>query len=144
MPNSTLPVDFLFRLDAAVGEPPPVPVPNGPYGTRLIVTASGGKFEGPRLRGRIVPGPGSEWATLCQDGSLRADVRLLLETDDGAAILMTYLGVGRLDAEQGGWIRTAPLFQTGDERYAWLNEIQAVGIGEPSGSGVVYDVYALK
>ena len=35
------------------------------------------------------------------------------------------------------------LFETGDERYAWLNNIQAVGIGGLDGTDVVYDIYEL-
>jgi hypothetical protein len=38
----------------------------------------------------------------------------------------------------------APLFETGDERYAWLNSIQAVGIGTAGAEGVDYDIYALQ
>jgi hypothetical protein len=40
-------------------------------------------------------------------------------------------------------IITAPLFQTGDERYAWLNDVQAVAIGKPSKDAVDYDVYRI-
>ena len=142
-PLTAWPVEFLFRLEAETGSPPPVSVPGGPHGDRLIVTATSGTFVGPRLRGRIVPGPGSEWATAMPGGVVRADVRLVLETDDGAAILMTYRGVGR--PEEGTLrVRTAPLFETGDERYRWLNEVQAVGRGEPIANGIGYDVYRLR
>jgi len=41
---------------------------------------------------------------------------------------MTYGGVG-LDG--GARLRTAPRFETGDERYLWLNALQAVGLGSP-------------
>lgn len=142
-PLTALPVEFLFRLEAEVGSPPPIAVPGGPHGDRLIVTASGGTFAGPRLRGRIVPGPGAEWATSLPDGAVRADVRLVLETDDGAPILMTYRGVGA--PEEGTLrVRTAPLFETGDERYRWLNGVQAVGLGEPIANGIAYDVYRVR
>ncbi len=35
------------------------------------------------------------------------------------------------------------MFETGDERYAWLNDIQAVGVGKTVPGGVEYDVYQL-
>ena len=45
------------------------------------------------------------------------------ETDDGAYIYVEY--GGRADMATG-LIVTAPTFQTGDERYAWLNRIWRV------------------
>jgi hypothetical protein len=40
---------------------------------------------------------------------------------------------GRFDASQGSQdpatVYAAPTFETGDERYAWLNRVQAVGKG---------------
>ena len=137
----SLPVTFLFRIEASVSDP--VRLDSGPRGARLILAATGGHFEGPELKGAVVPGPGSEWATLRPDGSLEADVRLLLRTEDGAHILMTYHGIGLVD-EQGLRITTAPLFQTDDQRYAWLNRVQAVGIGAPVDGGVGYDVYRVN
>ena len=57
------------------------------------------------------------------DGSVGAiDVRLTLKTDDGAFIYVEYGGRADLTS---GLIATAPTFQTGDARYAWLNRIQA-------------------
>ncbi len=142
MPLESLPVDFLFHLDASVVET--TRIAPGPHGDRLIMGVGEGRFEGPRLRGRTVPGPGSEWATVRADGSLRVDVRLVLETDDGARILMIYGGVGLPEDGGGLSIRTAPVFETGDDRYARLHRVQAVGLGRPGGRGVEYDVYGLR
>ena len=115
-------------------------VANGPAGTRVIVDASSGTFEGPKLKG-TVHGPGGDWVTVRADGSMLLDVRLLLKTDDGADILMEYKGVG-LDG--GKHITTAPMFQTGAEQYAWLNSVQAVARGATDGGAVTYDVYAVR
>ena len=141
-PLTELPVEFLFQLDVGTQTPPPTLVEAAPHGTRMIISAGEGRFQGPKLAGRVVPGPGSEWATLRADGSIHADVRLLLETHDNAPILMTYNGIAR---EEGGSlrVRTAPLFQTGHPDYAWLNQVQAVGLGSPGGRGIVYDVYRI-
>ena len=71
-------------------------------------------------------------------------MRANLRTHDSADIYVTYNGIG-VPREGGGYdIRTAPLFQTGDERYAWLNNVQAVGIGETTDEGVTYDIYAVQ
>lgn len=82
------------------------------------------------------------------DGSGKLDVRAQLRTDDGALILMTYFGIALPQQDGTFSIRTAPLFETGDPRYAWLNHVQAVGIGGTGGAGglefVTYEVYAVR
>ena len=140
-PLQQLPVSYLFRVEAEISSP--IRVSPGPHGDRLVLGVAGGRFDGPRMRGRVVAGPGSEWATARSDGTLKVDVRLVLETEDGAAVLMTYNGVARPDARDGLRVTTAPLFETGDERYSWLHELQAVGIGTPVDGGIAYDVYAI-
>jgi hypothetical protein len=140
MSESTLPVSFLFRITLET-DGAPVMAPNGPQGARMMVGVRGGRFEGPRLSGTVVP-PGGDWATQRPDGSIKLDVRLTLRTEDGAVILVTYNGIGVVEDGQLK-ARSAPLFETGDERYAWLNHVQAVGIGGLAGTSVAYDVYAL-
>jgi hypothetical protein len=141
MAETSLPVEHLFTITAKLEGSTSIRF--GPQGSRVIVGVTGGSFEGPRLRGKVEP-PGGDWVTRRDDGSVRLDVRLTLTTDDGAHILMTYNGIG-LPTESGGLaVKTAPLFETGDERYTWLNNIQAVGIGAPAGGSITYEVYALK
>jgi hypothetical protein len=135
---TSLPVEFLFTITADISVAGMIG--NGPAGTRLVVNVPGGTFEGPKLKGTVVP-PGGDWVTLRADGSMHLDVRLMLKTDAGAAILMTYTGVGT--AGPDGAIRTAPTFQAGDESVAWLNGVQAVGLGSSDGQTVRYDVYRL-
>ena len=135
MPETSIPVEHLFTI-TAVTETAGL-IANGPQGTRLVIGFTGGTFEGPRLNG-TVKGPGGDWVTLQADGSGRLDVRLLLETDDGALILMQYKGIFTDGATR---IRSAPLFETGDERYAWLNSVQAIGLGSVGDGDVSYDVY---
>jgi hypothetical protein len=85
---------------------------------------------------------GGDWLTMRATGTAHLDVRVLLTTDDGVAIHMAYEGImGPTD--DGIRIITAPLFQTGDERYAWLNDVQAIAIGKPSKDAVDYDVYRI-
>lgn len=140
MPVNALEVDFLFTISAAVSIEPHARIKNGPHGTRVIADVTGGTFDGPRLRGHVVA-PGGDWLHLRANGTAQLDVRLLLVTDDGASILMAYKGINR---DGGAYVRTAPLFETGDERYSWLNDIQAVATGQRTAEGVTYDVYALR
>lgn len=137
MAETSLPVEHLFTITADVS--PAGLIAGGPQGTRYVVDAPTGSFEGARLRG-VVKSPGGDWVTMRADGSGQLDVRLLLETDDGVAILMQYKGIVTDGATK---IRTAPLFEVGDERYAWLNNVQAVGIGSSGGGKVTYEVYQL-
>jgi hypothetical protein len=117
-------------------------VENGPQGTRTIVQITGGRFEGPRLKGSV-QGPGGDWITNRADGSYKLDVRFTLRTDDGALVLVTYNGIGETTST-GARLRAAPLFETGDARYTWLTKLQTVGVGERVGTAVKYDVFALK
>lgn len=44
-------------------------------------------------------------------------------------VLMRYSGQIRFTHGQESIVMIAPVFETGDPRYSWLNEIQAVGKG---------------
>jgi hypothetical protein len=132
---TSLPVEHLFTLTAEVTRS--ATVANGPTGTRVIVHCTGGRFEGPRLAGEVAA-PSGDWVRIGPEGSMRLDVRVLLRTDDGADILMSYGGVA---TDGGASVRTAPTFETGDERYAWLNSVQAVAIGTSGRGQVTYEVY---
>ena len=89
------------------------------------------QVKGDRLSGELLGTAAAAWAVLGPEGTGTLDIREALRTDDGAVIFVQYNG--RLDASQGlqfpMTIYVAPRFETGDERYAWLNRIQAVGKG---------------
>jgi hypothetical protein len=141
MPLTSLPAEYLFTVTATTA--PAALIEGGPQGTRRIVAVTGGTFDGPKMKGKVADAPGGDWLTTRADGTVRLDVRVLLVTDDGASILMTYSGIGK--AGDGGFkLRTAPQFETGDTRYAWLNGVQAVGLGTPGRDTVTYEVYALE
>jgi hypothetical protein len=140
--SDTIPVEHLFSLHADTVSTSPVVLSNGPQGTRMIATVTGGTFEGPKLKGSVANCAGGDWVTIRDDGTFRLDVRLALQTHDGAVILMTYNGIGRR-VDGRTVVQAAPTFETGDDRYAWLNGLQAVASGETNEEGVAYEVYAL-
>jgi Protein of unknown function (DUF3237) len=142
MPLESLPCEFLFTLTARTGDKQPISVTGGPRGDRLVITVTEGSFAGPKLKGTVADAAGGDWAIIRPDGTLVLDVRLALMTDDGAAIYMTYGGFGQRGPD-GLTIRTAPTFECGDARYAWLNTVQAVGHGSSAKGSVTYDIYAL-
>ena len=104
-----------------------IDVGKGPKGTRLVVDVASVEVESDRVRASLAATDAADWLTLSEDGSIGCvDVRFTLKTDDGAYIYVEY--AGRADMANG-LIATAPTFQTSDERYAWLNKIQAIGAG---------------
>jgi hypothetical protein len=123
---------------------------------RWIGIAMNGRFEGPELRGNVLPG-GGDWAILRSDRQVTIDGRLTMETDDGAIILMRYGGRFvippevasisatdaekqiQLDASQYYW-RITPEFETGFSRYGWLNDIVSVGFGARQSGGIGYRI----
>jgi hypothetical protein len=105
-----------------------------PQGTLSIFPVTGGSFEGDRLRGKVLAG-GGDWVTRKADDTLELDLRVTLETDDGAVIYMTFTGM-RDDAHQ--YFRTLPRFETAASKYAFLNRLLAVGIGEIRTEGPVH------
>lgn len=124
-----------------------------PRGVRKIVPVVGGTLEGPRISGEILPG-GGDWALTTTDGVLHLDVRLTIQTDDGAPIFVQYAGIRHgtekaLNAMARGapynpediYFRIQPLFETADKRYQWLNKIICVGVGERLPDGPRYQIF---
>jgi len=151
---SELKSEFLFEMTIEVGGMQELGAT--PFGGRRIAVVAGGAFEGPRLRGRVLPGAVGDWLLERADGALQLDVRGTLETDDGALIHMTYRGIRHGPAEvlarlargetvdpSDYYFRIAPFFETGAERYAWLNRIVAVGVGDRRAAGPIYRVYEI-
>jgi hypothetical protein len=145
--NSTL----LMMLEVAVAPPQKIGVV--PHGTRATAPISSGHFEGPRLRGRVLPG-GGDWTLLRTDGVLELDLRLTLETDDGALLHMTSFGLRHGPPEvlaalargepvdpSSYYFRTTPRFETGHTKYAFLNRLLAVASGDRRPAGPLYTVY---
>lgn len=134
----------------------PTILENTPQGTRIIAGIDGGSFEGPRLRGHVAPMPGGDWILIRNDGAWLMDVRLTLVTDDDHHIFMTYRGIRHgdpavLDRLAKGepvdpseyYFRNTPVFETGSEKYGWLNRIVAVSTGHRFPDGPVYKVYEI-
>lgn len=71
---------------------PPMPVGDGPVGSRMVFDVTGGRVEGPRISGNFT-GPAGEWLLMGADGFGRVDVRAQIETDDGAFVYVQYFGL---------------------------------------------------
>ncbi len=145
---------LLMTLQVAVGSAQKVGAV--PCGTRVIAPIASGHFEGPRLRGRVLPG-GSDWTLLRADGVLELDLRITLETDDGALISMASFGLrhgppdviaalarGEPVDPASYYFRTTPRFATGHVKYAFLNRLLAVSSGDRRAEGPIYTIDELR
>src|SRR5262245_6760110 len=108
-----------------------------PHGTRVTFPITGGSFEGERLRGKVLPG-GDDWTVKRSDGVIELDLRVTLETDDGALIHMTFEGIRDDTAPGAPYFRTLPRFESAESKYSFLNRLLAVGIGEIRSDGPVH------
>ena len=123
---------FLLRLATSATEE----IGPTPRGKLYIFPVIGGSFEGERLRGKVLAG-GGDWVTARSNGTFTLDLRVTLETDDGSLIHMTFTGV-RDDANH--YFRTVPRFETAAPKYAFVNRLLAIGIGEIRPEGPVHTI----
>lgn len=116
-----------------------------PVGDRLVYEVASGSFEGERLRGTMHGTSTADWLTIGPDGTATLDVRSVLRTEDGAFVYLHYSG--RVDVSNGPGtapMYAAPLFETGDDRYRWLNKVQAVAKGVLDGHTLTYEVCEVR
>ena len=142
---------FAFQIEVK----PPSIIGATPGHDRRVGEITGGRFEGERLRGRILSG-GSDWQSLRADGAITLNVRLVMETDDGALIGMTYGGMRHgpkevLDRIARGekvspseyYMRATPYYETASEKYDWLNRIVSIAYGHRMAGGAIYQVFEI-
>jgi Protein of unknown function (DUF3237) len=143
---------FAFLLEVQ----PAINVGKTPGVDRRIGIITGGRFEGERLQGIILPG-GSDWqAVRPGDGAWMLNVRILLKTDDGDIIGMTYPGIrhgpkevldriarGEVVKATDYYLRIAASFETSSQKYGWLNSIIGVGLGHRLPEGPIYQMFEI-
>jgi len=144
----------LLRADITLA--PAQELGDTPQGRRRIINITGGTFRGDRLSGKVLSG-GADWQVIRTDGVADLDARYTLETDDGALIyvhnhgyrhgpaeVLKKLSLGEEVDPSLYYMRTTPLFETGDTRYAWLNRLICVGTGARKKSSVHLEIFEVK
>ena len=144
-------LEFIFELKAALKAP--VEVGRTPAGLRRIVEIAEGTFEGPLLRGVILPG-GADWQILRTDGVAELHAHYVLQTDDGALIqvrnrglrhgppaVLERIAAGESVDPAAYYFRTTPEFEAPEGRYEWLNRSAFVAAAERFAASVTVRVY---
>jgi hypothetical protein len=141
-------ISLIPLCTAQVDVAPPLNLGSTPTGQRSVSDIRSVNMSGERIRATLAGAAAADWMVLTS-GLGTIDVRMTLRTHDDALILAQYSG--RLDLSNpkaGLYAYVAPLFETGDERYAWLTRIQVVGKGlvtpGASGAHIDYEFYELR
>ena len=147
-------IQKLLRIEITLEKPRELG--DTPFGRRRIIGITGGRFSGERLSGRVLPG-GADWQVIRSDGVADLDARYTLETGDGALIyvrnrgyrhgpqdVLEKISLGESVDPALYYMRTTPLFETGDARYAWLNRMVCVATGERKAAQVHLEVFEVK
>lgn len=103
------------------------PVGETPWGRRNIVPITGGSFEGPRLKGKILPG-GWDWQLASPGGCFNLHADYMIQTDDGIIINVRNIGT-QCKSSDGvqATLLTTPTFEAPKGKYDWLNGGAYVG-----------------
>lgn len=132
-PASELESEFIFELVLDVAD-------QLDAGHTSIAPVTGGTFSGPGIEGTVHNG-GADWISQVS-GHSSLDVRITLETDDGAIIFMSYTGVVAQN-DAGLYWRVRPIFQTASEKYDWLNHVVCIGKNKRIAGKVAYDIFKI-
>ena len=115
---------FVYTAEVDIG--PPETVGTTPFGRRTRIAILGGAFEGPGIRGTIVPG-GMDWQLQRADGFTVIEADYMMKADDGALIHVINKGVAGPRPDGGRYVRTTPWFEAPEGPHAWLNRAVFVG-----------------
>ena len=105
-----------------------------PTGIRRVIPIIGGRFEGERFKGDVLP-IGADWNLVQPNGIVYLSARYVIRTDDGALISILNEGWARTDNDvmadimadrpictDGWYAKTHPRFEAADSRYHWMND----------------------
>lgn len=149
-PPTTAPqLEFALQLRVQIGQA--YAVGQTPRGRRIVIPITGGTFEGPLLKGTIIPG-GADYQLADTEGT-RTELEAIynIRTDDGIHIHVRNRGLvcdGKdADGKSYYYFKAAPQFEAPqDSRYAWLNN--ALFVCQPEWvkdfNGIVLNVWKVK
>jgi hypothetical protein len=145
----------VYRLEVTLGAP--LDLGEVAQGRRRIVPQTGGRFTGPELSGKLLPGVSADWQIVLPDGTSLGDIRYTLQTDGGdllyvqsrgvrhgSADVLARLGRGEeVDASEYTF-RTATQIETAAPQLDWLNKGVFISVGARQAAGVIYETYLVE
>jgi hypothetical protein len=151
----TLHGEFVFEAQITVDKP--LVVGDGPHGLRRVIPITGGQLDGPKLKGRVLPG-GADWQFVRPDGTLQLEAKYTLQSDDGVLIMITNRGLRRgpkdvIEKLGRGepvdpslyYFRTSAEFEApANSKYAWLNNSIFVGVAERKANTAIVRFFEVK
>ena len=143
-------IRHVYRLDATLGEPLDLGEVTG--GRRRVIALTGGRFTGPELSGRLLPGASADWQLVRPDGTAIGDIRYTLRTEHGALLVARGTASGTAaptcwrvsprgdDVDPGEYtFRATAQIETSATELAWMNKGIFISVGGRSSGGVAYD-----
>lgn len=132
-----------FVYEAVVNLEPRVDLGASPLGDRFMIAFNSGVFEGPKIKGIVLPG--ADRQLLRKDGALMLNALYELKTDDGAIITVNnrVLITKRPDGSRYAFSNLDVIAPEGP--HAWLNHLILVGTlhANPPEPKVLIRVYSL-
>lgn len=138
--------EFVMQLKVTLDAP--YVVGETPHGRRTVIPITGGTFEGPRLKGTIIPG-GADWQ-LAKGSRTEVEAIYSIKTDDGVYIHIRNRGIINMGKDANGnpsfYFKCAPQFEAPeDSPYAWLNNSLFLCAPAPSEQGgITLNVWRVK
>ena len=118
-------LDYVMQLKVKIDAA--YTVGDTPHGRRVIIPITGGTFEGPAIKGKVLSG-GADYQLASADGH-RTELEAIysIQTDDGVYIHVRNCGIIATGKDSDGhpsfYFKAAPRFEAPtDSRYAWLND----------------------
>jgi hypothetical protein len=140
-------LELLYRSVVKLGEV--IQVGETARGVRRIIPIVGGTFEGPDMKGEILP-MGWDWQLDRKDGCTEIIADYFLKTDDGVVINVVNSGALCRPSADGAPVppRTSPVFEAPLGKYDWLSKGGYIGtLGfDPTveGPAVIITIYKAR
>jgi Protein of unknown function (DUF3237) len=155
-PVSPPPPTLTYAMTLRVQVGNPTEFGEVPRGRRRVIPILGGTFEGPNIRGKVVPG-GADWQIVRADGLAELDTRYTLQTDNGSLVYIQNAGIRHAPAEitrkllagervdpSQVYFKTVPTFETSAAELQWLTRAIFVGVGERQPNDVIIHVWKVE
>lgn len=139
-------LEFVMQLNVNLGQT--FTLGKTSQGTRTVIPITGGTFDGPYMKGKILSG-GADYQMADEAGYTHLEAIYCIQTDDGTYIHVRNTGIISLAPDEHGnvqyYFKAAPKFEApNDGKYGWLNRaIFVCQPGEGTG-GITLNVWKVE